>query len=91
MSTEFQRIMEAISINIANVFVFIDDIIVVANGTKQEQEKTVREVFRQLDSNKLQHKEVKHKIAKGEMNWRGFNISDRGIKQYEKVQGISEK
>ena len=92
MPTEFQRIMEDILINISNVFVFIDDILIVTKGTKEEHEEKVREVFRKLDSRKLQLKEEKCKIAKNEIDWLGFNISEKGIKPLnEKVQGITEK
>ena len=59
MPTEFQRIMEDILINISNVFIFIDDILLVTKGTKEEHEEKVREVFRKLDSRKLQLKEEK--------------------------------
>ena len=45
MPTEFQKIMEEILFNIANVYVFIDDILIVTKGTKEEHEEKVREVF----------------------------------------------
>ena len=41
MPTEFQRIMEDILINISNVFIFIDDILIVTEGTKEEHEEKV--------------------------------------------------
>ena len=92
MPTEFQRIMEDILINISNVFIFIDDILIVTKGTKEEHEEKVREVFRKLDSRKLQLKEEKCNIAKNEIDWLGFRISEKGIKPLnEKIQGISEK
>ena len=46
MPTEFQRVMENILINIPNVFIFIDDILIVIKGIKEEHEEKVREVFR---------------------------------------------
>ena len=92
MPTEFQRIMEEILINIANVYVFIDDILIVTKGTKEEHEEKVREVFKKLDSRKLQLKEDKCKIAKNEIEWLGFDISEKGVKPHnEKIQGISGK
>ena len=53
MPTEFQRIMEDILINISNVFIFIDDTLIVTKGTKEEHEEKVREVIKKLDSRKL--------------------------------------
>ena len=92
MPTEFQRIMEKILINIAIVYVFIEDILIVTKGTKEEHEEKVREVFKKLDSRKLQLKEDKCKIAKNEIEWLGFDISEEGVKSHnEKIQGISGK
>ena len=92
MPTEFQRIMEDLSINIENVFIFIDDILIVTKGTKEEHEEKVREVFRKLDSSKLQLKEEKCRLAKNEIDWLRFSISEKGIKPLnKKIQRISEK
>ena len=89
MPTEFQRIMEDLLINI---FIFIDDILIVTKGTKEEHEENVSEVFRKLDSSKLQLKEEKCRLTKIEIDWLGFSISEKGIKPLnEKIQGISEK
>ena len=69
MPTEFQRIMEEILINIANVYVFIDDILKVTKGTKEEHEEKVREVFRKLDSRKLQlKKKINAKLQRTRLN-----------------------
>ena len=78
MPTEFQRIMEDLLINIENVFIFIDDILIVTKGTKEEHEEKVREV-RKLDSSKLKLKEEKCRLAKNEIDWLGFSISEKGI------------
>ena len=92
MPTEFQRIMEDNLANLQNVFIFIDDILKVTKGTKEEHEEKVREVFQKLDSRKLQLKEEKCQIAKNEIDCLGYKISKNGIKpKNEKIQGISEK
>ena len=39
MPTEFQRIMEEVLINIANVYVFIDDILIVTKEQKKNMKK----------------------------------------------------
>ena len=92
MPTEFQRIMEEILINITNVYIFIDDILIVTKGTKEEHEEKVREVFKKLDSRKLQLREDKCKIAKNEIEWLGFDISEKGVQPHnEKIQAISGK
>ena len=92
MPSEFQRIMEKILTNIANVYVLIDDILLVTKGTNKEHEEKVREVFKKLDSRKLQLKEDKCRIAKNEIEWFGFDISEKVVKPHdEKIQGISGK
>ena len=84
--------MEEILVNIANVYVFLDDILIVTKGTKEEHDEKVREVFKELDSRKLHLKEDKCKIAKNEIEWLGFDISEKGVKPHnEKIQGISGK
>ena len=89
MPTEFQRIVEEYLIKIANVYVFINDILIVTKGTKEEHEEKVREVFKKLDSRKLQLKEDKCEIAENEIEWLGFDISEKGVKPHnEKIQGM---
>ena len=53
MPTEFQKLMDLTLANIYRVFVFIDDIIIVTKGTKQEHVNKVREVLRILDEASL--------------------------------------
>ena len=75
MPTEFQRIMEKVLINIQNVFIFIDDILPVTKGTKEEHEEKAKKVFQKLDSRELQLKKEKCLLAKNEIDWLGYKIS----------------
>ena len=92
MSTDFQRTMEDILINKQNVFIFIDDILLVTKGTEEENEAKVREVFQTLDSRKLQLKEERCQIVTNEIVWLSYRISKNGIKPQneKKIQGISK-
>ena len=78
MLTEFQRIMEEVSINTANVYVFIDEILIVTKGTKEEHEEKVREVFKKLDSRKFQLKEDNAKLQKTRSNGSDLTYQKRG-------------
>ena len=90
--TEFQRIIEEILINNPNVFIFIDDILIVTKGTKEEYEAEVQKIFDKLDENTLRLKWEKCKIAQEKIEWLGFEISDPGIvPQNDKVQAITER
>ena len=89
MPTEFQRIMEEILNNIANVYNLIDDILIVTKGTKEEHEEKVRE-FEKNSRKIIQLKEDKCKIVQNESEWLEFDISEKRVKPHkEKKQDIS--
>ena len=74
------------------VFVFIDDILIVTKGNKAEHLNKVREILKVLDEAELQLKAGKCKIAKQEIEWLGFKLTSSGISPINsKVQGITEK
>ena len=56
MPTEFQKVMDLTLANINSVFVYIDDILIVTKGTKQDHINKVREFMKILDEAKLQLK-----------------------------------
>ena len=64
MSTEFQKVMDLTLANINSVFVYIDDILIVTKGTKQEHINKVREVMKSLDEADLQLRTEKCVIAR---------------------------
>ena len=49
MRPEIQKIMDNLLHNIRNTFAFIDDILIVTSGTKQQHMKKVEEVMKTLD------------------------------------------
>ena len=53
MPTEFQKVMDLLLAKFREVFVFIDDILIVTKGTKDEHLDKVREILKTLD-NELQ-------------------------------------
>ena len=91
MPTEFQKLMDLTLANINSVFVYIDDILVVTKGTKQEHLEKVREVMRILDQVILQLKAEKCVIAQESIEWLGYKLTRTGISPNNtKSQGISE-
>ena len=71
---------------------FIDDILIVAKGTKQNHLDKVQEILKTLDEAKLQLKAGTCKIAKQEIEWLVFKMTGQGILPVNsKVQGITEK
>ena len=92
MPTEFQKVMDNLLAKFREVFVFIDDILIVTRGTKQNHSDKVREILKTLDEAKLQLKAGKCKIANQETEWLGFKMTSQGISPVNsKVQGITEE
>ena len=91
MPTEFQKVMEMLLAKFREVFVFIDDILIVTKGTKSEHLDKLREILKTLDDAKLQLKAGKCMIAENEIEWLGFNLINQGILPVNsKEQGITE-
>ena len=92
MPTEFQKVMDLFLAKFREVFVFIDDILIVTKGNKAEHLNKVREILKVLDKAELQLKAGKCKFAKQEIEWLGFKLTNSGISPINsKVQGITEK
>ena len=71
---------------------YIDDILIVIKGTKQEHVNKVKEVTRVLDDANLQLKVGKSTIAQESIEWLGFKLSRTGISPINtKSQGISQR
>ena len=65
--------------NINSVFVYIDDILIVTKGTKQEHVKKVSEVLKFLDEASLQLKAEKCTIAEENIDRLGYKITRTGV------------
>ena len=92
MPPEFQKIMDNNLHELNNTFTFIDDILIVTKGTKDDHLKKVEETIKVLDEAGVRLKIEKCMIAKRETEWLGYILSAEGIKPInEKVQAITEK
>ena len=72
MLTEIQKIMYNLLVKFREVFVFIDDILIVIKGTKKDLLDKVREILKTLDDAKMQLKAVNCKIAENKIEWLRF-------------------
>ena len=79
MPTEFQKVMDDLLAKFREVFVFMDDILIVTKGTKQDHIEKVREILKTLDAAELQLKAEKCNVAKQEIEWLGFKLTSHGI------------
>ena len=92
MSTELQKVIFMLLAKFREVFVFIDDILIVTNGTKKEHLEKVQENLKMLDNAELQLKALICKIAQSEIEWLGFKMANERISPVNtKVQRITEK
>ena len=92
MPTEFQKVMDNLLARFREIFVFIDDILIVTKGTKKEHLDKVREILKSLDAAKLQLKAGKCNFAKIEIEWLGYKLTSQGFSPINsKVQGITVK
>ena len=71
MATELQKLMDLTFTNMISVFVYIDDIIIVTKGTKNDHLNKAREVLKFLDKTNLQLKAEKYVIAQDCIEWLG--------------------
>ena len=79
MPTEFQKVMENLLPRFREVFVFIDDIVLVPEETKSEHTPKVQKVLNTLDAANLQIKVEKCNIAQGHIEWLGFKLTNSGV------------
>ena len=92
MPTEFKKRMDMLLAKIGDVFVFIENILIVTKATKSEHLDKVQENFKTFDDAELHLKAGKCKIAVNENEWLGFQMAKKGKTPVNiKVQGITEK
>ena len=92
MPTDFQKVMDLLLARFREVFVFIDDILIVTKGTKNEHLNKVRKTLKAMNEAKLQLKAGKCSFAKQEIEWLGLKLTSSGLSPINtKVQGISDK
>ena len=92
MPTEFQKIMDLTLADITNTFAFIDDILIVTQGTEGELITKVKEVFKRLDDANVNLKLDKCTFAAKNIKWVGYNLSQQGVAPINsKVQGLSKR
>ena len=79
--------MDKLPHNTQNTFAFIDDILIVIKGTKQQYMDNLEEVLKVLDEAGIQLKLEKGKIAQAKAEWLCYKLSEKGNKPIdEKIQ-----
>ena len=78
--------------NIPNTYVFLDDILVVTKGSKENHYKVMKTVLTKLNKANVMLKWEKGKLAQKKIEWLGYKLTQTGISSINtKIQAITEK
>ena len=76
MPAEFQKAMDCTLIGLKNTF--LDDILIVSKGSKEDHFKLVLDCLQRLDADNLRNNLPKCLFAEQEISWLGYNIPNQG-------------
>ena len=92
MPTEFRKAMDQELGNVLNTYVFLDDILIMTKGSKENHFEVVRHVLIKKDNADIRLKWEKCKLAAEETDWQGNKLSQTVVKEINsKVQAITKK
>ena len=83
MPAAFQKIMYCTLVGLQNTHCFLDDIIVVSRGSKEEHLKLVYRCLKKIDEDHLGTHLPKCHFAKSEIEWLGHKFTQSGIAPLE--------
>ena len=86
MPTEFQKAMDAELANFPNTYVFLDDILVVTKGSKEDHYKAVKTVLTKLYKTNIRLKWEKCKFAQKEIDRLQTNPNRNQFNKYENTR-----
>ena len=83
MPAEFQKAMDYTLIGLKNTYWFLDDILIVSNGSLDEHKSYVMKCLQRLDDENFRTNLPKCHFGKLEIDWLGYHISQSGISSLE--------
>ena len=83
MPAAFQKLMDYTLVGLQNTYCFLDDIIVVSRGSKEDHLRLVYKCLKKLDEDNLRINLPKCHFAKTEIEWLGHKFSQSGIAPLE--------
>ena len=83
MPAAFQKVMDYTLVGLKNTYCFLDDIIVVSRGSKEDHLKLVYQCLKKLDEDNLRINLPKCHFAKTEIEWLVHKFSQSGIAPLE--------
>ena len=89
MPAEFQKAIDCTLIGLKNTFAFLDDILIVSRGTKEEHLKLVYKCLKRLNDENLAITLRKCKFAQNSIEWVGFQIDGNGaVPLFNKTEAL---
>ena len=83
MPAEFQKATDYTLIGLKNTFCFLDDILIVSEGSEEDHFQLVLDCRKKLDADNLRINLPKCHFAKQELSWLGYNITQSGTSPLE--------
>ena len=80
MPTEFQKAIDKTLYNLTNIFGFLDNIIIVTGGGKENHKKHLFNCLDRLNNENLAININKCHFAKDKIMWLGYEIREKGLK-----------
>ncbi len=78
MSAEFQQTLDMILQDLPNVYAFIDDLLIVSCGSREEHNKLVDQALSRLDQVNMTLKLSKCTFLQKDVDWLGYHITSEG-------------
>ncbi len=92
MPAEFQQAMDRTLGNQKGVFAFIDDVLIISKGSKEEHEQLVRNTLKKMDKQEMSLKLEKCTFGNHEIEWLGCKITQDGINPLKgKIESIQQQ
>ena len=92
MPAEFQKAMDKELSSIVNTYVFLDDILIVTKGNREDRYTRVRQVLEKLDKANVRLKWEKCKFDQNGLEWLEYKLTQTGIQPMNtKIQAITDK
>ena len=83
MPAAFQKVMDYRLVGLKNTNCFLDDIVIVSRGSKEDHFKLVYKCLKKLDDKNLRINLPKCHFAKTEIEWLGHKFTHSGIAPLE--------
>ena len=85
LSAEFQKATDLANRfnSLKNTFCFLDDILIVSKGSKEDYFQLLRDSLKNLDTDNLPISLPKYHFVKQEISWLGYNIARSGTSPLE--------